>query len=144
MQCFSSYYCLPQYRNEPKYENTSMILVTPVYSEDFSDNYHSAAADEEYRLDFVDCKIFTETKCNKKTVIIISFTFSAQDEDSSVRDPSYFPSSGRACEIGVPLSCTKNEVCKSISPASRRSRNGICQCKSGYYRNETGFCILKM
>ncbi|KAK6629603.1 hypothetical protein RUM43_003420 [Polyplax serrata] len=116
VQCFSNYDCLPVFTPEQKFENTRMILVAPVGTEDWSDSFHAAATEDEY---------------------------SAKDDEVPILSPNYFVP-GRACEIGVAMSCGKNEICESITGASSRSRSGVCQCKENYYRNETGFCVSKL
>lgn len=68
--------------------------------------------------------------------------FSRDDELISEGEP-YYPVRGRACEIGLFVDCAQNEICAPIS-ATSRSRNGVCQCLDGYYRNATRYCVQKM
>ena len=44
----------------------------------------------------------------------------------------------QSCEYGVSNDCGPNEECVHIH---KHSRSGICQCSTGWTRNELGVCI---
>ncbi|XP_059086582.1 dyslexia-associated protein KIAA0319-like protein [Tigriopus californicus] len=84
----------------------------------------------------------TKAKRHTKMVLIRPFEHKAWSEvqitAQTKSDQGQSPG-GTICEVGLDLeACQANEECV---PLNEKSRNGACQCKAGFLRNNNGDCI---
>lgn len=65
--------------------------------------------------------------------------YSNDENDMQMDESKLYSDKIKQCDFDNDALCPLNEECFSINPTSR---NGICNCKINFIRNENGICIL--
>ncbi|KAF7265718.1 hypothetical protein GWI33_020801 [Rhynchophorus ferrugineus] len=125
VNCNSNELCIPTLNLNPEtIDHVQMVLVKP--TDDDSWKYVLAAQDSQLSREMYSI-------LNDRTRFENAYKNLESDTvfDNILLDMS--------CEMGAQDSCTlPNEICVQ---KRERSRNGICECKPGYIRQESGLCM---
>ncbi|KAL1497900.1 hypothetical protein ABEB36_008782 [Hypothenemus hampei] len=119
--CTSNELCIPTINRNPQtVDHVNMMLVKPTDDESWED----VLAPQEFSESPVDREMYNLLNVYKNL-----------DNDGFLDEDIYTMS----CEVGVDNSCQMpNEICVQ---KHERSRSGVCECKSGFERQEDGDCL---
>lgn len=128
ISCKSNELCIPTMHLDPvTAEHVAMVLVKPTDD----DNWEDELAAQEFSNSQLDREMYNILSDRTR----FENAYKNLERDVLFDDTFYEIS----CEVGVDNSCSvPNEICVQ---KHERSRNGICQCKPGYIRQEDGICL---
>ncbi|CAG9767299.1 unnamed protein product [Ceutorhynchus assimilis] len=126
--CTSNELCVPTMNMNPNtVDHVAMVLVKPTDD----DTWEDVLAAQEFSKSLLDRQMYSILSDRNR----FENAYNNLEKDILFDEAFY----GMSCEVGVENSCQlPNEICV---PKRERSRNGICECRPGFTRQEEGVCF---